>query len=52
MDRCYETHFVQYLFWLLAQRQEQIIREVKKDLGHGFYLSGRCARARDTLTLV
>ena len=35
----------------LTQRQEQIIREVKKDLGHGFYLSRRCARSRDTLAL-
>jgi len=22
MDRCYETHLVEYLFWLLVQRQE------------------------------
>ena len=43
VDRCYKTHFVEYLFWLLAQRKEQIIREGKKDLGHGFCLSGRCA---------
>src|SRR2546422_5400977 len=47
MDRCYETHFMQYLFWLLAQRQEQIIREVEKDLGHGFCLSGD-ARGQET----
>ena len=52
MDRCYETYFVQYLFWLLAQRQEQFIREIEKDLGHGFCLSGRCARSRDTLAFV
>src|SRR5262245_43334315 len=38
MDCCYETYFVQYLFWLLAQRQEQIIREIEKDLGHCFCL--------------
>jgi len=25
MDRCYETYFVQYLFWLLVQRQEQLL---------------------------